>query len=162
LRLTLSPREIISSVPPEVVLGPIGFLFECYHPRLWYWEIVETFQRLLISGLLVLLTSGSSLQIILGILIALFFLKLYQSTSPFLDPITNIHKEVSQWQILFILLLTFLLKEQIFSEMKSSVTIYDIFLVLVVLLTPVVDSFFLIRSMIQEYAVQSSEPLLTE
>ena len=34
----------------QLALSSLAFLFEPYKPRYWYWELVETMQRLLLSG----------------------------------------------------------------------------------------------------------------
>jgi hypothetical protein len=67
------------------VLRPIQLLFEFYKPNFWYWEVVETVNRLLLTGVLVVIAQGSAVQIIVGTVFSMFFLKLSEFYRPYLD-----------------------------------------------------------------------------
>ncbi|CAM9625594.1 unnamed protein product, partial [Ectocarpus fasciculatus] len=58
-------------------ITPLTFLFSAYEPQFWYWEVIETFRRLILTGVLVLVAQGSALQLIVGMGLAVFFIKLY-------------------------------------------------------------------------------------
>lgn len=58
-------------------IEPFNLLFSSYQPRYWYWEVIETIRRLLLTGVLALFNQGSGLQIVFAFVISLFFLKLY-------------------------------------------------------------------------------------
>jgi hypothetical protein len=58
-------------------IEPIRFLFSSYAPQDWYWEVIETIRRLLLTGVLVMFNQGSGLQIVVAFVISLFFVKLY-------------------------------------------------------------------------------------
>jgi len=47
-------------------LHSVRFLFWQYEPEYWYWEVVETVRKILLTGALVLVDQGSTLQIIVG------------------------------------------------------------------------------------------------
>jgi hypothetical protein len=81
-------------------LQSILLLFEAYEPKYWYWEVVETMRRLMLTGVLVLIAQGSAVQIVVGICLSLFFLVLYDTYPPFADPIVGQVEGVSQRQIL--------------------------------------------------------------
>ncbi len=59
------------------LIEPLKFLFSAYEPRYWYWEVIETVRRVLLTGVLVLIHQGSNLQMVVAIVISLVFLKLY-------------------------------------------------------------------------------------
>ena len=40
----------------------VGFLCDAYHPRFFYWEVVECVRRLALTGALVFVSDGSMLQ----------------------------------------------------------------------------------------------------
>ena len=63
----------------------IEFLHKAYEGRCWYWEVVETLRRLLLTGVLSIVTNGSAEQIVFGIFIAVCFMKLYGHYKPFVD-----------------------------------------------------------------------------
>ena len=63
----------------------IEFLHKAYEGRCWYWEVVETLRRLLLTGILSIVTNGSAEQIVFGIFVAVCFMKLYGYFQPFVD-----------------------------------------------------------------------------
>jgi hypothetical protein len=101
-------------------LQPIKLLFEAYKPELWYWEVVETGRRLMLTGVLVLIAQGSAVQIIVGMALALFYLKLYDSWQPYTDPVLMSVEAVSEWQILFVFFLALLLKADFGSVSRTA------------------------------------------
>ncbi len=55
--------------------GEIEFLHRSYVGRLWYWEVVETLRRLMLTAVLSVVAVGSSAQTVFGLFIALVFMK---------------------------------------------------------------------------------------
>ena len=51
--------------------------------KFWYWELVETARRLLLTAVLSVVSTGSSVQIVFGIAIALVYMKLYGYYQPY-------------------------------------------------------------------------------
>ena len=51
-------------------LQPLKLLFKSYATSLWFWEVVETANRLLLTGVLVIIAQGSAVQIVVGFAIA--------------------------------------------------------------------------------------------
>lgn len=88
----------------------LRFLYESYHPHYWWWEIAETTQRLLLTGILVLIAQGSAIQIVVGALLTLTFLQLYARYEPFTDDFVLSIKIVSFWQIFFVFWIALLIK----------------------------------------------------
>jgi hypothetical protein len=76
-------------------LRPLRILFDVYKPKYWYWEVIETFYRLCLTGVLVLINQGSSLQIIMGVLFSLFFIRLYELACPYEDNTLQQIKDIS-------------------------------------------------------------------
>lgn len=110
-------------------LKPILLLFEAYEPKYWYWEVVETTRRLMLTGVLVLIAQGSAVQILVGICLSLFFLTLYDSYPPFADPIVGRLEAVAQRQILSVFSLALLVKANFGSV---SIVALDVFLILAI------------------------------
>jgi hypothetical protein len=88
----------------------LKFLYESYHSRYWWWEIAETTQRLLLTGILVLIAQGSAIQIVVGALFTLSFLHLYARYEPFIDGFVLSIKIISYWQIFFVFWIALLIK----------------------------------------------------
>lgn len=91
-------------------LVSLKFLYESYRPRYWWWEIAETTQRLLLTGILVLIAQGSAVQIVVGTLFTLIFLHLYEVYEPYCDNLVLSIKIVSYWQIIFVFWIALLIK----------------------------------------------------
>lgn len=118
---------------PEVqmrVINPLRFLFNQYSPEFWYWEVIETVRRIALTGFLVLIKQGSGLQIVMGILITLVFVKLYGIFGPFEDAYVDADAEMAQYQIFGILFIALLLKDE---TIHGSSGILDILLVVITL-----------------------------
>ena len=60
----------------EQLDAELGSLYVDYEPQYYYWEVVEMLKKMMLTGGLVLLAPGSSAQIVLAILITLFYLTL--------------------------------------------------------------------------------------
>jgi hypothetical protein len=88
----------------------LKFLYDSYQPRYWWWEIAETTQRLLLTGILVLIAQGSAIQIVVGALLTLSFLHMYARYEPFRDSFVLSIKIISYWQIFFVFWIALLIK----------------------------------------------------
>jgi len=71
--ISLSPRllcqtNIISQRDSDERLNGMRFLFEHYRPECWYFEVVVTIIRLLLTGVLGLISPGSGIQLFMGAL----------------------------------------------------------------------------------------------
>jgi hypothetical protein len=62
----------------------LNFLHKAYEGRCWYWEIVETCRRLLLTAVVSVIASGTSGQIVFSIFVAVTYIKLYGFFQPFL------------------------------------------------------------------------------
>lgn len=79
----------------------LSFLWLAYAPRYWYWEIVETTRRLLLTAALSVISPGSSAQNVLSILLALLYVKLYGYFNPYADASDDVLAEIGQFQVFF-------------------------------------------------------------
>jgi len=93
----------------------IKFLFKNYKPQYWYWEVVETSRRLLLTGVLAVIQAGTFYQIVSGILFSLVFLTLQAHFQPFLNENDDTVQEFAQLQVLLTLIGALLLKGKAFA-----------------------------------------------
>ena len=61
----------------------LEFLFTAYEPQFWYWEVLETVRRLLLTAVLSVCGQGTSEQYVYGIILAFVFVKLYSYYKPY-------------------------------------------------------------------------------
>jgi hypothetical protein len=117
----------LPSTKSDEYLQSILLLFEAYEPQYWYWEVIETIRRLMLTGVLVLIAQGSAVQIVAGIVFAIFFLMLYDSYSPFVDPIIGQFEAVSQRQIVSVFFLALLVKANFGSITTATLDVFLVF-----------------------------------
>lgn len=126
---SIMTRDITASIRDNKLEG-IKFLYEVYRPCYWYWEVVEMFFRLSMTALLVLLNQGSTLQIVIGILFALIFVKIYDIFLPYVDEEIKSVKEISLWQIFFIFAFAFGIKTKMLANASDGVIIVSLMMII--------------------------------
>lgn len=107
----------------------LGFLFVAYKPQYWYWELVEVCRRLIMNCVLGSILPGSAQQIIIGIVLATMFMKVYHQCQPFADMDTNLLDAVGQFQIWFTYYAAWILKHDMLSEVPNGRQLLDFSLV---------------------------------
>jgi hypothetical protein len=139
-RHDIKSRETISSEEAkrtrDAHLQSMKLLFEFYQPHLWYWEVLETIYRLLLTGVLVIVAQGTGTQIIVGIVVVLFYLKVCDIYQPYEDPMVQMLRDICHWQIFFVFFLALILKADFSSVDELAL---DILLVLVITTNFVLD-----------------------
>ncbi|GMI05745.1 hypothetical protein TrLO_g10634 [Triparma laevis f. longispina] len=63
-------------------ITPLVFLWEPYKPSFWYWEIVETTRRLMMTGVLSTIQPGTFSQLVAGLLMNVIYFGLLCQTNP--------------------------------------------------------------------------------
>jgi CRP-like cAMP-binding protein len=61
----------------------LGFLFESYEPGYWWWECVLLVQKCIMTGLLVIIAPGTTLQLFIGFLFAIIYMMLVLRLGPY-------------------------------------------------------------------------------
>ena len=92
-------RDTISGQKTSVIT--LKCLYESYKPKFWYFEIVETSRRLMLTGVLSITNAGNSGQVIFGIILAVFYTKVYAYYQPYDMEESSIIAELAQYQIFF-------------------------------------------------------------
>ena len=125
----------------EDATGMFNFLIGDFKPKYWFWEVVELFRKLLLSGILSLVGRGSIAQAALGTVISFAFFALHLSLLPYKSPTLNVIKAVSEIQIFAVLQLSVILQQHNVGFDSEVVTVDDYGLmqtVATVLIAPVV------------------------
>ena len=76
-------------VASKNALQSLGSLTAGYDEEFWFWEVVEMIKKMLLTGGLVLIAPGSSAQILLGVLIILFYILALTRYLPFAEKETD-------------------------------------------------------------------------
>lgn len=123
------------------ILKPLQFLYSVYKPSFWFWEVIETFQRILFTGILSIISQGTSVQILVAMLFASGFIKLYHQYNPWVSESVSATKNVIQWQIYFLFLYALLVRNDI---LNSGHAIIITGLILLVFINVVIEIWYII------------------
>jgi len=115
----------------------LSFLYEAYEERYWWWEVFECVRRLLLTGILVFFEQGSTIQIVVGCLIALLSIKMYSSCRPFVDHKLDPVAETAQWQVFLTLFAALCLRAKVSGDSPQEKEAFGVLLVLLNTCTPV-------------------------
>jgi hypothetical protein len=129
-------KDVMNNVPAEEIklkndkILPMQYLFSCYKPEYWYFEVIETLRRLLLTGFLSLLFPGTTKQLVVGLFVNIFFVILYSFLNPYKEKDLQFISFLCQCQLTMIFFISILFKEgvNISSAFIDSMLIISIFL----------------------------------
>ena len=107
-------RKCFSASFQDLITKEIGFLHKAYEGEFWFWEIVETARRLLLTAVVSVAGPGTVSQIIFGIFLSLVFASLYAHFQPFMDKKLDWLQEVAQYQVFITLFISLLIRTSTF------------------------------------------------
>ena len=98
-------RELENTHPG---LQAIDFLFSCYRPGAWWFEVYDSVRRITMTGLVRYIekTSGPPVA---GILLSLVSVVVFREVEPYENKSTNALSSFAQWQLLSTYLLAYAL-----------------------------------------------------
>jgi len=73
----------------NAALRAVGFLFEAYKVRYWWYELTEMCRKFVLTGLLLFVFPGSLQQLAVAIVVTLGALLLLAVTTPYMDPLVR-------------------------------------------------------------------------
>ena len=114
------------------LLGMFKFLYWPYKPAYWYWDIVEMLRKTFLCGWIIVFGYGTTLQVIIGCMFCLLFIKVYAVHSPFASRDAATTAELSMWQIFAFYFISLLLRDESFSDSRS--TDIDVSLIAVIVI----------------------------
>ena len=79
----------------------LAFLWQAYKPKYWYWEIIETTRKLMLTAVLSVLSPGSAEQSIFGVIMAWAYITVYSYYQPYEEDSDNVLAAAGQIQIFF-------------------------------------------------------------
>ena len=91
-------------------IRPIRVLFDVYKPHFWFWEIIEMFWKMLMTGVLVLVGRGSARQVVVGIVITGLYAKIIETYEPLAVFHLQKLKHVTVVQVQYMLFLALLIR----------------------------------------------------
>lgn len=138
----------------------IEFLYIGYSPEYWYWEVVEISRRLLLTAVIAVIMKGEPLQIVIAVLIALVYVKLFKSYRPFKYEEANSLLLEGQYQILFTFFILLVMRQGSIPDIPYSEDVIDASLVIINLLIIVVTVYQILFSFGSNNKVSSTPSVL--
>jgi hypothetical protein len=81
-----------------------GFIYESYSENVWWYEVVELFRKLSLNALIVLVAPNESAQVVIGLMICVFFLVTVQVVRPYESSTDNYLAFLAHLQLVLTLL----------------------------------------------------------
>jgi hypothetical protein len=91
-----------SDEPKEELRDELGFLYAGYRKQYWWWESVELFRKLALTGILAFFKPGTPEQLFMGIVLAVVFIVGYAREKPYLETMDSDVQLVCQLQVFFV------------------------------------------------------------
>ena len=88
-RMTGSTEQVSIEEGDLEGLDHLIMLIDPYHPKFFYFEIVECVRKMLLIGVTVFIERGSFTQMVLAQIVAVISFGLYAATQPYADPLDN-------------------------------------------------------------------------
>ncbi|GMH57983.1 hypothetical protein TL16_g02514 [Triparma laevis f. inornata] len=108
MRRAIEERERREEDDPQI--RSLAFLYDSYEPKFYWFEVVETLRKLMLSGGLVLLGPGTVSQVIISIFICLASIRIFSGCEPYIEYKVDVFMEMSQWQIFFVMFAALLIR----------------------------------------------------
>lgn len=87
----------------DLALLSVTFLVSSYKTEYYYWEVVESLRKIVFSGAIVMLGSGSTTQIVIAVVLSLGFVRVHNHFLPYEDAKVSLCAEIALWQLFAIL-----------------------------------------------------------
>jgi hypothetical protein len=102
-----------NGIQPSRLSSVLSFLYKSYKPEFWYFEIIETTRRLMLTAVLSVISSGSPEQIVAALFLSLIYINVYKNTNPYLEEEVVVMAEIGQWQIFGSFFFTLIIKKDL-------------------------------------------------
>ncbi|GMH83903.1 hypothetical protein TL16_g09752 [Triparma laevis f. inornata] len=106
-------RELEKTHPK---LARLKFLYDSYECKCWWFEVFETWRKLMLTSGLIFFSAGSASQIVVSIMICLLSMRVYSGVGPFINENDDKLAETAQWQLFFTLFGALMLRVDVTAE----------------------------------------------
>lgn len=97
-------------------IANISLLFDSYVPKRWYFELFDCVRRLLLGAIPVLVMQGSTLQVIMVLLVSLASVAVYMQFQPYIHVHDNQLAILTQWSITLVVIASLIIQVQAVSS----------------------------------------------
>jgi hypothetical protein len=90
VRMSLRRHRYVELARVALTQKVLGGLFLSYEPQFYWWEVLELFRKLLLTGLIIFVMPETPTQLAVGCLITLAFMVLYSYAQPYEDILDDV------------------------------------------------------------------------
>ena len=146
----LSELAVDSAVEGKVSprSGRLAFLWAAYKPEYWYFEIVETSRRMILTALLSVISPGTSGQIVVAVVVSSFYVGLYDKLSPYAERFDNTTASIGMVQILITFFAALVVSESLLPNYYELVV--DVVLIVANVAVALVSLYFTVKECQQD------------
>lgn len=145
--------DSLHKLPPQV--ARLSFLWSAYEPGFWYWEVIETFRRIMLTAVLSAIAPGTSSQNVFSIIISVLFIKLYSTHKPYEEDSDDALAELGQVQIFFTFLAVMCSQNDLLPQYYD--TSMGVLLIVINLSLPVLAFYYEMHSYYEEQKALEAE-----
>merc|ERR1719231_39718 len=125
--LYVNRKKIMKDPDNPALKARYGSLYHQYEPQYWYFELVQMFRKMVLTGLLMAVTPGTPVQVMVGIIVCFGYLVLWINTKPYVFQEEDMLEQVAAIQLFVSLLLGLNLryKEALDTSRKLAKGVYE-------------------------------------
>ena len=120
----------------KYIVSELEFLHRDYRASHWYWEIVLTYGKLLMTAVISIIYPGSNDQILIAWIFAFLLMRVQTMASPYLDHYDDSLKKIADYQILLFLFIAIIKQGNVVSGVTWA-TFINVIMFFLIFSTPV-------------------------
>ena len=106
----VAARQPRKGIMRHITPKEIRFLWRMYRAKFWYWEMIETLRRLLLTAVVSVVAPGDGGQIVFAVFVSVVSLKVYGTFNPMISPEDSALLELAQYQVFFTLFISLMVR----------------------------------------------------
>jgi hypothetical protein len=103
----------------ELSLQPLKFLYAAYQPQYFYWEVIETYRRILLAGVLIVCHHGRTLQLVVACVVCVASILLYSLCDPYQSATATLSSKLTLWQLFGLFFVLLVASDESFSVTRQ-------------------------------------------
>ncbi|GMH50627.1 hypothetical protein TL16_g00828 [Triparma laevis f. inornata] len=147
MKMAIEERERLEE--EHLDIKSLAFLYDSYEPQYYWFEVVETLKKLILTGGLVVLGPGTLNQIVISMIICLGSMRVFSGCEPYINYDVDVFSEMAQWQIFFVMLVALLLGFSGISQGDYKIMDEDVFDMILLLTQGLAPAVFVIIILIK-------------
>ena len=104
----------------EEIKDELGSLYCQYEEEFWYWELIEMFRKIILTGAIIAIGNGKSIQIIIALLVQFLYILSINRFAPFKEDRDDFVQFIASVQLFFTLLAGLIIKLRVNNSVEGA------------------------------------------